>query len=179
MGNTSVKFSGSIQAGLKVGCSVGTANWMKKIIKGDVNLFAYIGPQIDAQMEFQTNWLDNDEVNLYDVLSKAEVNVAGLSVNVEAKATLGGFWQDQEEKTFLTKDWKFLKDTLLFVPRFQNPTFTVTQDIQDHTTVYLALHPKLLKLFYLNRLSIGIFEPPIDKEDYEPRDMILVKPPTT
>ena len=175
VGNTSVKFSGSLQAGLKVGCSVGTANWMKKIIKGDVNLFAYIGPQIDAQMEFQTNWLDNDEVNLYDVLSKAEVNVAGLSVNVEAKATLGGFWQDQEEKTFLTKDWKFLKDTLLFVPRFQNPTFTVTQDIQDHTTVYFALHPKPLKLFYLNRLSIGIFEPPIDKEDYEPRDMILVK----
>jgi len=131
---------------------------------------------VDGQIEFQTDWLNNDEMNLYDILRRAEVDVSLLSVNVEAKATAKALWGEEQHKTFLTKDWKFLCDTLLLVPRFRewgavSPTYA-----DNGHKVTLALHPNPKKLFYLNDLSIGIYEPPADKEyDYTERDMILVK----
>ena len=175
VGNTSVKLAGHVQAGLKVGCDVGTTKWMQKIIRGNVGFWAYIGPQVDGQIEFKTDWLNNDEMNLYDILSRAEVDVSLISVNIEAKATARALWGEEQHKTLLTKDWKFLADTLLFVPRFNewNPISTTYSDNGHKVT--LALHPNPKKLFYLNDLSIGIYEPPSDKEDYTDRDMILVK----
>lgn len=173
VGNTSVKLAGHVQAGVKVGCDVGTAKWMQKILRGNVGFYAYIGPQVDGQIEFQTDWLNNDEMNLFDILSRAEVDVSLLSVNVEAKATAKALWGEEQHKTFLTKDWKFLCDTLLFVPRF-NGGSTIYAD-QGHK-VTIAIHPIPKKIFNRNDLSIGIYEPPSDKgDDYTERDMILVK----
>ena len=173
VGNTSVKLAGHVQAGVKVGCDVGTAKWMQKILRGNVGFYAYIGPQVDGQIEFQTDWLNNDEMNLYDILKRAEVDVSLLSVNVEAKATARALWGEEQHKTFLTKDWKFLCDTLLFVPRFKGGS-TIYAD-QGHK-VTIAIHPNPKKLFNHNDLSIGIYEPPADNEyGYTERDMILVK----
>ena len=173
LGNTSVKLAGHVQAGVKVGCDVGTAKWMQKILRGNVGFYAYIGPQVDGQIEFQTDWLNNDEMNLFDILRRAEVDVSLLSVNVEAKATARALWGEEQHKTFLTKDWKFLCDTLLFVPRFHGGS-TIYAD-QGHK-VTIAIHPIPKKIFNRNDLSIGIYEPPSDKgDDYTFRDMILVK----
>lgn len=176
VGNTSVKFAGHVQAGVKVGCDVGTAKWMQKIIKGNVGFNAYIGPQVDGQIEFQTDWLNNAEMNLYDMLSRAEVDVSLLSVNVGAMATAKALWGEEQHKTFLTKDWKFLRDTLLLVPRFRDWGAVSPTYADNGHKVTLAIHTNPKKLFYLNDLSIGIYEPPSDKgDDYTAQDMIIVK----
>lgn len=175
--DTSIKFAGSMQAGIKACIDVGTANWVQKIIKGNVGFYAYIGPQIDAQLELQTKWFDSPNVNLYTVLRQAEVDVSLLSVNLEAKATARALWGEEQEKTFLTKDWKFLCDTLLFVPRFKVPGMWTTYGLEDPKKVTLAINTEPKSLFNLNRLSIGIYEPPADKSeyDYNDEDMILVR----
>ena len=168
--NGSMKFAGHVQAGVKVGCDVGTANWMQKIIKGNVGFYAYIGPELDAQFEYKTDWVEDKEVNLYEALKWAEIDAALLSVNIEAKATLGGFWHDTQEKTFLSKNWRFLCDTTYLVPHFQGYV-QFTYHEKDPTIVKLEMFPGFYHLMNYNEVEFGIYEAP-SFVDYTEKDMI-------
>lgn len=157
--NGSMKFAGHVQAGVKVGCDVGTANWMQKIIKGNVGFYAYIGPELDAQFEYKTDWVEDKEVNLYEALQWAEIDAALLSVNIEAKATLGGFWHDTQEKTFLSKNWRFLCDTTYLVPRFRERVIPF-YDKENPLVCVLEMFPKTYRNLYRTELEFGIYESP-------------------
>jgi hypothetical protein len=117
---SNVKFTGSAQAGIRLGCSIGMAGWLQKIIKGNVGLYANIGSKVTAQLEIQSNWFKNEGLseNVYDWLHAAEIDISKLVVGIEAKAVARLLWGEPAEKTFLSKSWEFFCDTLHLVPDF-------------------------------------------------------------
>ena len=153
--NSNVKFTGTAQAGIRLGCSIGMAGWLQKIIKGNVGLYANIGPQVVAQMEFQSNWLNNEgfSEDVYDWLRVAEVDVSKLVVGIEAKATARVLWGEEKEETFLSKSWEFFCDTLHIVPEYK-----IFDAKYDHLHGLLKVKERAMgKVFVPNLIGIRLY----------------------
>ena len=127
IGSTNVTLSGYVQTGIKFHVSIGTASWFKKLFHCDLGFDIYAGPKIEGQMEFSTDWLNNEGFSLYNQLNKTNLTASWLSVDLEAKTTASVLWRTPMEKTFFSTNFPFFPDTLRLIPRL-TPEVIVTDN---------------------------------------------------
>ena len=145
-GSVSVKFSGYAQAGIKFSANLSTASWFSDILFGDVGLNLYCGPKVEGELEFSST-IDTG------LLQSASIRLSLLSLDLEAKATAAALWQDPEEKTFFSKNWSFLCDTIRFFPVFENAEIV---DIKDNiVTAKIRTKPYYIPAYSV--ISVGVF----------------------
>lgn len=152
IGSTNVTFSGYLQTGIKFGANISTASWFEKLFFGEIALDLYAGPKVDGSMEFKTDWLNNEGFNLYPMLSQVNLNITGISLDLEAKAKAGVLWKDPVEKTFFSKNWSFLCDTLRLVPQIRKIKAEVKGD-----NVEVSFDTGHDKIFSYNEMQVGIY----------------------
>ena len=125
IGSTNISLSGFLQTGIKFHAGITTASWYKKLFKGDIGLDLYVGPKLDAALEFKTDWLNNEGFDLYDQLYKSSINATWLSCDLEAKATASVLWKTPMQKTFYSKNFPFFCDTIRLVPDLRDVSVIV------------------------------------------------------
>ncbi len=159
-----VKFSGYAQVGVMLRADVETANWFSKILNGDVGLFLYIGPKAEGVLYAQvTDWDrthhtgSDDGFNLsfdpYDNLQRSYLAFSLLSFDLEAKAYAESYWTKPTEKTFFSKSWALLNDTVHFAPQFDS----VTVDTAGHKTTIRIYPNKKATYLPVSWCNIGVF----------------------
>ena len=153
IGSTDVTFSGYLQTGIKFGANISTASWFKKILYGDISLDLYAGPKIDGKLEFKTDWLNNEGFNVYDMLNQINLNITGISLDLEASAEAGTFWKDPVKKTFFSTSLPLLCDTLRLVPAVKSLKAEVHGD-----DVVVTLNTGNDKVFSYCEMQVGIYK---------------------
>ena len=148
--SSEVSMSGFFQTGVKFQADLSTASWFQKLFNGKIGLYLYCGPRVEASGSISADILNFEGVKLYDNLKSINLNLAWLSLNLEAKATARSWWSDPVERTFFSKNWSFFTDTIGIVPLFDQPTVKVNG--QNAT---ITLHPRR-KTLPSNYLSIDI-----------------------
>ena len=128
IGSTNVTLSGYVQTGIKFHVSIGTASWFKKLFHCDLGFDIYAGPKIEGQMEFSTDWMNNEGFSLYDQLNKTNLTASWLSVDLEAKTTASVMWKTPMEKTFFSTNFPFFPDTLRHIPRIESQGIEATDE---------------------------------------------------
>ena len=147
-----ISMSGFAQTGVKFKADLQTARWFQKILAGDIGFFMYCGPKVEGSASISADLVNNEGIGKYDVLQNLNLNVAWLSIDLEAKATASALWQDPVSKTFFSKNWSFFTDTLGFVPAFDKTTYEV-----NGQSVNVTIYPKR-STFTPCHLDIGIFD---------------------
>lgn len=139
------KLVGSVQAGIKFSADVRTASWMKKLLDANIGLYLYCGPKLGGQIRIAASSMDigwhGASADMYTNLVNSYLNIALLSLDLEAKAKAKAVGQDPVERTFFNKNWSFMCDTVQFAPEFGETTIDTVGD-----DVIIKLHPKK-KLF--------------------------------
>lgn len=120
IGSTNVKLSGYVQTGVKFHVNVGTASWFRKLFHCDLGFDIYAGPKITGEMEFSTDWVNNEGFNLYQQLNKTNLTASWLSVDLEAKTTASVLGSSPTGKTFFSTNFPFFPDTLRLIPRIES-----------------------------------------------------------
>ena len=113
--------------------SIGTASWFKKIFNCALGADIYAGPKIEGSLEFSTDWINSKELDL----SNFQINVAGLSVDLNVGTTASVLGGTEVKKTLFSTNFPFFCDTARFVPRVGLKDFivdgnTVTYTIKSH-----------------------------------------------
>ena len=133
IGSTNVSLSGFLQTGLKFQVNIGTARWFQKLFKCQLGANIYAGPKIDGAMEFSTDWLNNEGLNLYNTLSGSSINATWLSLDVNAGTTASVLWGDELKKTFYSANYPFFCDTLRLIPRIEPKEIEVSEKTATFT----------------------------------------------
>lgn len=160
--NASVSFSGYLQAGVKFTANLSTASWFRKVLWGDISLSLYCGPKASGEVKISPSYtpVDWDGLN-YDPfynLTTCQLTLALLSFDLEAKAQAAVLWGEPETKTFFSKNWSFLCDTLRLLPVFENPEIKI-----EGGTVTATLRTKPYKTLGYTVISAGVVEKGTDK----------------
>ena len=155
--STEGKLVGYAQAGIKFSADVSTASWMKKILKADMGLYLYCGPKIGGQFRIAASAYDigwnGASADPYKNLVNSYLNIALISLDLEAKAKCKAIGQDPVERTFFNKNWSFLCDTVQFAPEFDKTTVdTIGND------VIIKLHPKKKLFLGYSTVELAICE---------------------
>lgn len=162
-GSASVSFSGYLQAGVKFTANLATASWFRKVLWGDIGLSLYCGPKASGTVEFTKEFTPvvDEGGYTYDpfyILDHGELDLSLLSFDLEAKAQASVLWKDPEEKTFFSKNWSFLCDTLRLIPKFEKVDLKI-----EGNNVTATMHTKPYKTLGYNVVSAGVFVKDSDK----------------
>ena len=156
-----VAISGYVQTGIKFTGEISTANWLKKLFRLSLGTYLYAGPKIGGEFTVSAT-IPTEEgeefqgASLYASLAQSHLNVALLSLDLEAKGRFNVFSKEGEKK-FFDKNWSFLTDTVLLAPHFK-PTSHVEYD--DKTGVQIQLKPELGHTLGYCWVEIGVFDVP-------------------
>ena len=156
-----VAISGYVQTGIKFTGEILTANWLKKLFRLSLGTYLYAGPKIGGEFTVSAT-IPTEEgeefqgASLYASLAQSHLNVALLSLDLEAKGRFNVFSKEGEKK-FFDKNWSFLTDTVLLAPHFK-PTSQVEYD--DKTGVQIQLKPELGHTLGYCWVEIGVFDVP-------------------
>lgn len=150
-----VQLAGSAQIGIKLKADISTASWFKKVLMAECGLHMYVGPKVGGEIDITTNVLTNGGIDLYRCLSQSHLNIALLSIDFEAKAKAAAFWRDSKEKTFWSKSFSFLTDTVFLAPRFD--PITVIYDEDEPLSATVQIHPKRDKYLGFTTIDIALY----------------------
>ena len=156
-----VAFSGYVQTGMKFSGDIFTASWIKKIFRFALGTYLYAGPKVSGEFVVSAD-IPTEEgqefegASLYETLKQSQLNVALLSLDLEAKGHFSVFSKEGEKK-FFDKNWSFLTDTVVLAPRFK-PTSQVEYD--NKTGVQIQLKPELGHTLGYCWVEIGVFDVP-------------------
>lgn len=161
-----VTLSGYVQTGVKFSGDIFTASWIKKIFRFALGTYLYAGPKVSGEVNVSADipteegqeWAPRDT---YGTLGQSQLNVALLSLDLEAKGHFSVFSKEGEKK-FFDKNWSFLTDTIVFAPRIQSID---TMMGEDH--VRLRLNVGQGHTLSYCWAEIGIFESLYDKDPLE------------
>jgi len=160
-----VAFSGYVQTGMKFSGDIFTASWIKKIFRFALGTYLYAGPKIGGEFKNSVDLLPGDTTDmsgtplLYDVLSQSQLNIALLSLDLEAKGHFSVFSKEGEKK-FFDKNWSFLTDTISYTPQIKSMDAIVSE---DSTSVRLRLNVGQGHTLGYCWAEIGIFKPGQDE----------------
>ena len=150
-----VQLSGSAQIGVKLKADISTASWFKKVLMAECGLHMYVGPKVGGEVNITRDVLNSDEISMYRCLSQSHLNIALLSIDFEAKAKASAFWKDSKEKTFWSKSFSFLTDTVYLAPRFD--PITVIYDENEPLSATVQIHPKRDKYLGFTTIDIALY----------------------
>ena len=157
----SVYFKGAVQIGVKFSANIETNDWIEKLFMAGVSLDLYLGPQVNAELDFKSNLQDiiNGSVNVYDAMKDSYINFTGLAANIEAKGAVKLLEQTEDQK-FAEKNYNWLEMKWKLFPSFSG---NVTYDTARGTinTDVLATDP----VFLPTHLGMGVYT--FDKETKE------------
>jgi len=137
-----VAFSGYVQTGMKFSGDIFTASWIKKIFRFALGTYLYAGPKVSGEFVVSADIpTDEDQkwapTDTYETLEQSQLNVALLSLDLEAKGHFSVFSKEGEKK-FFDKNWSFLTDTVIFAPHIQSID---TMMGEDHVRLRLNVGP--------------------------------------
>ena len=119
--------NGYIQAGIKFSGDISTATWMKKILKSSIGTYLYVGPKVGGQLTL--GQADSEGTgSVYNNMVSSYLHVAMPSLDLEAKATVSAFSQEEKEKKFFDKNWSFFADTVHLAPSFKTPVVKLDEE---------------------------------------------------
>ena len=159
----SVYFKGAAQIGVKFSANIETNDWIESLFMAGVSLDLYLGPQIEAELDFKSNMQDivNGSVDVYNAMKDSYINFVGLAANIEAKGALKLLDQTEDEK-FAEKDYKWLEMKWNLFPSFDgNVTFDtargyINTDVTATNPVFLPTH-----------LGMGVYTFDNETEEYQ------------
>ena len=159
-----VAFSGYVQTGMKFSGDIFTASWIKKIFRFALGTYLYAGPKVsgefvvsaDIPTEEGQEWAPTDT---YETLEQSQLNVALISLDLEAKGHFSVFSKEGEKK-FFDKNWSFLTDTISYTPQIKSMDAIVSE---DSTSVRLRLNVGQGHTLGYCWAEIGIFKPGQDE----------------
>lgn len=159
----SVYFKGSVQIGVKFSANIETNDWIESLFMAGVSLDLYLGPQVDAELDFKSNMQDivNGSFNVYDAMKDSYINFTGLAANIEAKGALKLLEQTEDEK-FAEKNYNWLEMKWKLFPSFSgNVTYdtargTINTDVLATDPVFLPIH-----------LGMGVYTFDKETEEYQ------------
>ena len=159
----SVYFKGAVQIGVKFSANIETNDWIEDLFMAGVSLNLYLGPQVNAELDFKSNLQDivNGSVNVYKAMKDSYINVTGLAANIEAKGALKLLDQTEDEK-FAEKNYNWLEMKWKLFPNFSG---NVTYDTARGTinTDVLATDP----VFVPTHLGMGVYTFDKETEEYQ------------
>ena len=132
--------SGYVQAGIKFHGDIFTASWMKKIFRVYIGTLLYVGPKVSGEYKVSMDMWQMEGAYLYETLTNSQLNIALLSLDLEAKGNASLFGKEAEKK-FFDKNWSFLTDTIRFAPRMKGLKAEV---YDDEVEFILTTHPDKL-----------------------------------
>lgn len=129
-----VTLSGYVQTGVKFSGDIFTASWIKKIFRFALGTYLYAGPKVNGEIMVSAGIPTEEDAEFegatsYGTLMQSQLNVALLSLDLEAKGHFSVFSKEGEKK-FFDKNWSFLKDTIVFAPRISTPMDAILGDDQ-------------------------------------------------
>lgn len=159
----SVYFKGAVQIGVKFSANIETNDWIEDLFMAGVSLNLYLGPQVDAELDFKSNLQDivNGSVDVYNAMKDSYINVTGLAANIEAKGALNLLDQTEDEK-FAEDNYNWLEMKWNLFPSFSG---NVTYDTARGTinTDVLATDP----VFVPTHLGMGVYTFDKETEEYQ------------
>ena len=149
----SVYFKGSAQIGTKFSANIETNDWIEDLFLAGITLDLYVGPQIDAQLDFRSS-LDkivNGSVDFYDAMKYSNVNLTGLAANLEAKGAVKMLGQEEDEK-FAEENFKWFEKEWNLFPEFSG-------DVSySHAEEAIVTDVKASKpVFVPSKLGMGVY----------------------
>ena len=143
--------SGYVQAGIKFHGDIFTASWMKKIFRVYIGTLLYVGPKVSGEYKVSMDMWQMEGAYLYETLTNSHLNIALLSLDLEAKGSASLFGKEAEKK-FFDKNWSFLTDTIHLAPRIKE----LTADSHDGVVDFcLTTYPDKLLGYCWGEIAIS------------------------
>lgn len=134
-----LSLSGFVQAGIKFSGDIFTASWLKRVLSSSIGVYLYVGPKVGGTLSLAKADMSGGGLSLYNSLASSNLNLALLSLDLEAKAKVSLFWQEEKEKTFYSKNWSFFTDSVFMAPSFDQPRVYYANDTM-HVTIPSQQH---------------------------------------
>lgn len=162
-----VAFSGYVQTGMKFSGDIFTASWIKKIFRFALGTYLYAGPKVSGEFVVSADipteeGQESEGSSLYETLKRSQLNVALLSLDLEAKGQFKVFSKEGEKK-FFDKNWSFLTDTVVLAPRLESLDLLMVDENKARLWFNLGQGHTLGYCW----AEIGIFESLYDKDPLE------------
>ena len=153
-----VAFSGYVQTGMKFSGDIFTASWIKKIFRFALGTYLYAGPKVSGEFVVSAD-IPTEEgqtfegASSYETLKQSHLDLALISLDLEAKGHFSVFSKEGEKK-FFDKNWSFLTGSIFLAPQISTPMNAMVGDNQ----VRLRLNVGEGRTLGYCRVEIGIFE---------------------
>ena len=162
-----VAFSGYVQTGMKFSGDIFTASWIKKIFRFALGTYLYAGPKVSGEFVVSADipteeGQESEGASLYETLKRSQLNVALLSLDLEAKGHFSVFSKEGEKK-FFDKNWSFLTDTVVLAPRLESLDLLMVDENKARLWFNVGKGHTLGYCW----AEIGIFESLYDKDPLE------------